>query len=157
CLPAPQSRLTSSPGSPRVQASTAGWSGHPASDPLQPPLRHDTGRGSHIVGRAAGDHPVLSFWSQQLRSEARSLQRFSSHAQGPRAILARRKPDQSGTDVTLVRILVALRLTGLLAALAALVCPLPAVAQHTPDIPYERFVLANGLTVIVHEDHKAPI
>jgi zinc protease len=25
------------------------------------------------------------------------------------------------------------------------------------DIPYERFVLANGLTLIVHEDHKAPI
>jgi zinc protease len=25
------------------------------------------------------------------------------------------------------------------------------------DIPYERFVLENGLTVIVHEDHKAPI
>ena len=25
------------------------------------------------------------------------------------------------------------------------------------DIPYERFVLSNGLTVIVHEDHKAPI
>ena len=25
------------------------------------------------------------------------------------------------------------------------------------EIPYERFVLANGLTVIVHEDHKAPI
>src|ERR1700680_2220837 len=25
------------------------------------------------------------------------------------------------------------------------------------DIPYQRFVLANGLTVIVHEDHKAPI
>jgi len=25
------------------------------------------------------------------------------------------------------------------------------------DIPYERFVLDNGLTVIVHEDHKAPI
>jgi len=25
------------------------------------------------------------------------------------------------------------------------------------DIPYTRFVLANGLTVIVHEDHKAPI
>ncbi len=29
---------------------------------------------------------------------------------------------------------------------------LPAV-----DIPYEKFVLANGLTLIVHEDHKAPI
>ncbi len=25
------------------------------------------------------------------------------------------------------------------------------------DIPYTRFVLQNGLTVIVHEDHKAPI
>jgi len=25
------------------------------------------------------------------------------------------------------------------------------------DIPYERFVLDNGLTVIVHEDHKAQI
>jgi len=25
------------------------------------------------------------------------------------------------------------------------------------DIPYQRFVLKNGLTVIVHEDHKAPI
>src|SRR5688572_29959329 len=25
------------------------------------------------------------------------------------------------------------------------------------DIPYEKFVLKNGLTVIVHEDHKAPI
>ncbi len=31
-------------------------------------------------------------------------------------------------------------------------------AQRTEiDIPYERFVLDNGLTVIVHEDHKAPI
>src|SRR5579871_1932362 len=25
------------------------------------------------------------------------------------------------------------------------------------EIPYQRFVLDNGLTVIVHEDHKAPI
>jgi zinc protease len=30
--------------------------------------------------------------------------------------------------------------------------PLPTV-----DIPYEKFVLANGLTLIVHEDHKAPV
>ena len=31
-------------------------------------------------------------------------------------------------------------------------------AQTTPvDIAYEKFVLGNGLTVIVHEDHKAPI
>jgi zinc protease len=26
-----------------------------------------------------------------------------------------------------------------------------------PDIPYTKFVLANGLTVLVHEDHKEPI
>src|SRR5260370_11057821 len=33
-----------------------------------------------------------------------------------------------------------------------------ALAQGTNvDIPYQKFVLDNGLTVIVHEDHKAPI
>ena len=32
----------------------------------------------------------------------------------------------------------------------------PARAQE-PDIPYQKFVLSNGLTLIVHEDHKAPI
>jgi zinc protease len=31
-----------------------------------------------------------------------------------------------------------------------------AVAQDV-DIPYQKFVLDNGLTVLVHEDHKAPI
>lgn len=32
------------------------------------------------------------------------------------------------------------------------------IAQGTVvDIPYQKFVLDNGLTVIVHEDHKAPI
>jgi zinc protease len=31
------------------------------------------------------------------------------------------------------------------------------VAIPIPDIPYTKFVLANGLTVLVHEDHKAPI
>ena len=42
--------------------------------------------------------------------------------------------------------------------------PIAATAQETrtvptpvPDIPYERFELDNGLTLIVHEDHKAPI
>ncbi len=30
--------------------------------------------------------------------------------------------------------------------------PLPSV-----DVPYEKFVLDNGLTLIVHEDHKAPV
>ncbi|HXE59680.1 MAG TPA: pitrilysin family protein [Gemmatimonadaceae bacterium] len=33
----------------------------------------------------------------------------------------------------------------------------PAVAPEAPDIKYTKFVLGNGLTVIVHEDHKAPI
>ncbi len=32
----------------------------------------------------------------------------------------------------------------------------PARAQE-PDISYQKFVLSNGLTLIVHEDHKAPI
>src|SRR5215469_1292563 len=44
--------------------------------------------------------------------------------------------------------------------------PRPAAKPHAvaaspaipiPDIPYTKFVLANGLTVLVHEDHKAPI
>ncbi|HZD51466.1 MAG TPA: insulinase family protein, partial [Woeseiaceae bacterium] len=37
---------------------------------------------------------------------------------------------------------------------------LPALAQDElpiPDIPYEKFVLDNGLSVVIHEDHKAPI
>ena len=35
----------------------------------------------------------------------------------------------------------------------------PGAASKTSalDIPFERYKLANGLTVIVHEDHKAPI
>ena len=37
----------------------------------------------------------------------------------------------------------------------------PALIAQQPsarvDIPYQRFVLRNGLTLIVHEDHKAPI
>ncbi|MBB3226333.1 putative Zn-dependent peptidase [Luteibacter sp. Sphag1AF] len=30
-------------------------------------------------------------------------------------------------------------------------------AQVVPDIPFSRFTLPNGLTVVVHEDHKAPV
>ncbi|MGH7650041.1 MAG: M16 family metallopeptidase, partial [Gemmatimonadaceae bacterium] len=33
----------------------------------------------------------------------------------------------------------------------------PAPAPGVPDIKYTKFVLGNGLTVLVHEDHKAPI
>jgi zinc protease len=45
-------------------------------------------------------------------------------------------------------------------ALLALLIALPARAQSpspVPDIPYKKFVLDNGLTLLVHEDHKAPI
>jgi len=44
----------------------------------------------------------------------------------------------------------------LLVAAALLLGPLAAEAQEV-QIPYEKFVLDNGLTLIVHEDHKAPI
>jgi zinc protease len=47
------------------------------------------------------------------------------------------------------------RLTPLLLLLAA---TSPLAAQSAPvDIPFTRHVLPNGLTLIVHEDHKAPI
>ncbi len=34
---------------------------------------------------------------------------------------------------------------------------MPALTVPIPDIPFTSFVLSNGLTVIVHEDHKAPV
>jgi len=43
----------------------------------------------------------------------------------------------------------------LLTALAGLL--LSVTAQAEVDIPYQKFVLPNGLTLVVHEDHKAPI
>ncbi|MEO6525863.1 MAG: pitrilysin family protein [Gemmatimonadaceae bacterium] len=43
-------------------------------------------------------------------------------------------------------------------ALCATVMSLPARAQSpVPEIAYKKFVLQNGLTLLVHEDHKAPI
>ncbi len=48
----------------------------------------------------------------------------------------------------------------ILPAAALLGLSLPVYAQDRTmniDIPYEKFVLPNGLTVLVHEDHKAPI
>jgi zinc protease len=43
-----------------------------------------------------------------------------------------------------------------LLVLAACATNLPAQSAGV-DIPFQKFVLDNGLTVIVHEDHKAPI
>ena len=43
-------------------------------------------------------------------------------------------------------------------AAAAVQAQRPAVTREPPiDIPFRKFVLKNGLTLIVHEDHKAPI
>src|SRR6188472_299530 len=48
-----------------------------------------------------------------------------------------------------------------LPVLASLLSLIPAanaaVADVAIDIPFKKFVLTNGLTLIVHEDHKAPI
>lgn len=40
--------------------------------------------------------------------------------------------------------------------LAALLAAVPCLAQQV-EIPFQKFTLKNGLTLIVHEDHKAPI
>ena len=31
------------------------------------------------------------------------------------------------------------------------------LSAQVVEIPYEKVVLGNGLTVLIHEDHKAPI
>ena len=46
---------------------------------------------------------------------------------------------------------------GLLALALAAALPALAAELPIPDIPYQKFTLDNGLTLIVHEDHKAPI
>ena len=50
-------------------------------------------------------------------------------------------------------------LTALLAVAPAVAQtpPRTTTAQDIPEIKYEKFVLPNGLTLLVHEDHKAPI
>ena len=56
----------------------------------------------------------------------------------------------------------ALAIVGLLALAGGSMLPVAASANNEaalqiPDIAYTRFVLPNGLTVVVHEDHKAPV
>lgn len=45
----------------------------------------------------------------------------------------------------------------LLVGLLVLAAPVRAAETAKVDIPYQKFTLDNGLTLIVHEDHKAPI
>src|SRR5512137_2593041 len=44
-----------------------------------------------------------------------------------------------------------------LAAALALSVPGSTATPPVPDVSYQRWVLPNGLTLVVHEDHKAPI
>src|SRR6185369_12002327 len=60
--------------------------------------------------------------------------------------------EKKRTAMKALRLLVAALPFTVAAFAAPKPAPLPSV-----DIPYEKFVLANGLTLIVHEDHKAPI
>ncbi len=54
-----------------------------------------------------------------------------------------------------------LAIVGLLALAGGSLLPVAAASANAPvqipDIAYTRFALPNGLTVVVHEDHKAPI
>ncbi|OOG48505.1 pitrilysin family protein [Rhodanobacter sp. C01] len=55
-------------------------------------------------------------------------------------------------------VLAAGSLPALAAPVAAPVAATPATTSgQIPDIAYTRFTLPNGLTVVVHEDHKAPV
>src|SRR5437879_6782327 len=45
----------------------------------------------------------------------------------------------------------------LAAALFVVACSVLHAESAAIDVPYQKFVLNNGLTLIVHEDHKAPI
>lgn len=63
-----------------------------------------------------------------------------------------------------MKLFVSAAIAALLAASPALAAPKAKPAADAarpvlpdPDIPYTRYVLKNGLTLLVHEDHKAPI
>src|ERR1700760_4405405 len=51
----------------------------------------------------------------------------------------------------------ALALTLLCAGVNAETAPQPSVKLDTVDLSFQKFQLENGLTVVVHEDHKAPV
>ena len=52
---------------------------------------------------------------------------------------------------------IALIAGGGLAQAAPVVQPAGKIDIAIPDVPYTKFVLKNGLTLLVHEDHKAPV
>ncbi len=56
-----------------------------------------------------------------------------------------------------VRLAAVLVLTSLASAGTAVAAPAAPKLPEIPEIPFVRTVLPNGLTLVVHEDHKAPI
>ena len=56
-----------------------------------------------------------------------------------------------------MKVFLAILAASLTILISAGATPAPAAAAEKIDIPYQKFVLDNGLTLIVHEDHKAPI
>src|SRR5579864_4549044 len=78
--------------------------------------------------------------------------------QWARPVTARRQREQESARISTwsrlyqcVRVRLMRRLFSAFFFLAA------SVFAQSVDIPFQKFVLANGLTLIVHEDHKAPI
>jgi zinc protease len=66
--------------------------------------------------------------------------------------------DRTAVKESLMRIaLLCALLSGLPGSVPAAAAPAAAGGAGEIDIPYTRFVLDNGLRLIVHEDHKAPI
>src|SRR6185503_204910 len=70
----------------------------------------------------------------------------------------------SSTEVTVLARIPGPRCLLVVLGILGSASPVPAQRRSAPaptpvgiDIPYQRFVLSNGLTLIVHEDHKAPI
>jgi len=56
------------------------------------------------------------------------------------------------------RLVLSLAISAAVSSTTLLQAQVPSVpAKSRIEIPYQRFVLPNGLTLIVHEDHKAPI
>ncbi len=68
------------------------------------------------------------------------------------SLRARNIPGITRTAIACVLLLTALPLIA-----GAATAPAPQGALPTLDIPNTRYVLPNGLTLVVHEDHKAPI
>jgi zinc protease len=71
-----------------------------------------------------------------------------------------RAPGVMEASMFLRRLSLILLLIAAVAGAPTLAAPAPEAAKGLAsgiDIPYQKFVLPNGLTLIVHEDHKAPI